>query len=885
MYNDLQFIITSSPLIIGKKINTDIFKSPSFCILPYPSHIENFNDICIISNKITVSIYNINPSNELIQQFISELKEDFNISIEFNEKIDDSVLNHVSKLNFSASQEEEGYKLSIYDNLVILKSITLHGLFNAFQSFRQILDTSQFISNDNEKYWLIPSLEITDWPTLKIRGISDDISRGNIPTIEFFKEIICKISRFKNNFYAIYIEDVFRCSKHPNIGKNYSQITPEEIIEVDKYAKSRFVTFIPIFQTLGHFDNILSIPEYYSLGEFPSSHCLSVANGNIYPFLKDFIEEINPCFSSKFFHIGLNDFYDLGYGNSKELINAIGIENALKDHIRKIRNLVNETGKKRIIIYDDLIIKYPQILNILPKDIIIMISEKNFDKKISKIDNIVKLGFSIIFNPTMKSTCRHFPDYESAKNIFLKMNKIAKIIERESYLSFENEFSDGKEIVLGQVINCWGDYSNHNLRENNIYGSILSGTISWNSDNFIFNKFIKDMSWVFYGLDKKFDNDMFLKIFAYMIIINRLIPKFKKNLEINFFDYFYQNSFEKSSNFPQNKSHNQIIHISEDILNTMSLIQQKSRRNTKYLQFLEFSALISKNLGIKEKLRLDFNNYFDKIGKLNLDQRNHYAEKLFIEISNLKTETLTLFDLYKSICMKSSKRPYIKYNFERFDNLILQYNIKKEELMKENHYIPQFLPSFFLWTKNKKSESKTRYFKKEFKIHTEVDFAKVQIIAGSIAKLYINGEYLGDTISRYSKSLKALKNSIQVFDISSYLHKGNNIIGIEANNFLHSNGYINVYLEYKEKLNNLQMIHRTLISDDTWLFSLNILDDLSWSNPENSNNEIKWNKVYCYGMSPKEFGILYRPSLLTGGKSIHQDDFGYDEESFFLKRY
>ena len=78
------------------------------------------------------------------------------------------------------------------------------------------------------------------------------------------------------NFYCLYIEDMFKHPKHPKIGIKRGALTIKELKEIDAYAKQHYVELVPIFECLGHFDNILMHKKYKHLGEFPGAQCLNV---------------------------------------------------------------------------------------------------------------------------------------------------------------------------------------------------------------------------------------------------------------------------------------------------------------------------------------------------------------------------------------------------------------------------------------------------------------------------------------------------------------------------------------------------------------------------------------------------------------------------------
>ena len=139
--------------------------------------------------------------------------------------------------------------------------VYLHGVMSLLQ-----------IIEEKGRSTIVSGGTIRDFPAEKIRGITDDISRGQVSTLDNFKEIVRTIARYKMNVYSPYIEDLFQFSKYPDIGKGRGALSPAECKELDAYAKKYFVEIIPIFETLGHWENILLQPKYRDLGEFPGAH-------------------------------------------------------------------------------------------------------------------------------------------------------------------------------------------------------------------------------------------------------------------------------------------------------------------------------------------------------------------------------------------------------------------------------------------------------------------------------------------------------------------------------------------------------------------------------------------------------------------------------------
>ncbi|MFX1385465.1 MAG: glycoside hydrolase family 20 zincin-like fold domain-containing protein, partial [Promethearchaeota archaeon] len=170
---------------------------------------------------------------------------------------------------------EQGYILISESSSIFIQAPSYHGIFYGIQTFIQLLNSSQ-------NKLSISEMIIIDYPALKIRGVSDDISRGQAPTIENLKKFIKELSHYKiNQYYLVYINDMFSFSNHPEIGKDRGRYSKDDILELQDFATKHFIEIIPIFQTVGHWDNILHNPDYWKYGEFPGSNSLNIANAEI----------------------------------------------------------------------------------------------------------------------------------------------------------------------------------------------------------------------------------------------------------------------------------------------------------------------------------------------------------------------------------------------------------------------------------------------------------------------------------------------------------------------------------------------------------------------------------------------------------------------------
>ena len=101
-----------------------------------------------------------------------------------------------------ATLGEEGYVVVADANQVIVAGNTPAGTFYGLQTLKQL------VRGDGATAF-IPAVKIVDWPTMRWRGLSDDISRGPVPTVDYIKRQIRTLAFFKMNMHSFYMEHTF----------------------------------------------------------------------------------------------------------------------------------------------------------------------------------------------------------------------------------------------------------------------------------------------------------------------------------------------------------------------------------------------------------------------------------------------------------------------------------------------------------------------------------------------------------------------------------------------------------------------------------------------------------------------------------------------------
>ncbi len=437
-------------------------------VIPSPSKVAFRSGNFTLDPRTTLFVEN--PSNQTLfasSELIAEIQQELNFSPKVVNNASERqivfcllgrdkkalALLNSKQIEIPEKLGEEGYFLQILPTHIFIGSNTEAGLFYGVQTLKQIIRANR---NGNS----IPSVYINDKPALRYRGWMDDISRGPIPTVEYIKKEIRIMSEFKQNFFNLYTENVFRSSKYPDISP-IDGLTSTEIKELADYAAKYHVELMGNFQSFGHQEKMLSNPFYASLAE--NNSILSPAVEETYKFLSDIYSEMIPAYKSNFFNINCDETFGLGEGKSKAMTDSIGESGVYAYHINRLDKLIKPYNK-RLMMWGDIAVNNIDIIKQLPKDLIILSwgyhAADNFDDAISPF---VQSGFDFMVAPGVGCWGELWPAMSNA------------------VVNIANYTRDGaKKGAMGMMNTAWDD-NGHNLFEYNWHGLVWGAECSWNS--------------------------------------------------------------------------------------------------------------------------------------------------------------------------------------------------------------------------------------------------------------------------------------------------------------------------------------------------------------------------------------------------------------------
>ena len=318
----------------------------------------------------------------------------------------------------------QAYRLTVGDGRARIVSGDAAGAFYAMTTLAQLLRV-------RAKRAVVPCVRVVDAPALQWRILSDDVSRGPLPTMRYFRRRIRTIAAFKMNGYSPYMENTFISSTDP-LPAPLDGITPEELGELARYAARFHVAFIPEQQTFAHMHNTLKYERYAAMAELPHGFLLSPANPAGLAYAERLVrQELAVVPHPPFFHIGSDEATMLGDGRSAAMVKKLGKARVYADHVDALAAAIAPSGA-RTMLWDDGVEADPAIAPLLPRNVVLINWHYGKDRSFTKyIDLDAKDGFQQMVAPGANNWSEIFPDLDTAipnERRFIDEGKAAHVL-------------------------------------------------------------------------------------------------------------------------------------------------------------------------------------------------------------------------------------------------------------------------------------------------------------------------------------------------------------------------------------------------------------------------------------------------------------------------
>jgi hypothetical protein len=334
----------------------------------------------------------------------------------------------------------ERYSLRIDDAGIAIAANGADGEFDALVTLAQL-------PLREGSLWRLACVSIEDAPAMRWRIVSDDVSRGPLPTMHYFKERVRGLAALKANGYSPYMEQVFADPRSPFVPPP-EPITAAQLRELDAYSRHFHVALIPEQQTFAHMHETLEWERYAPLAEQPHGYLLAPGDPGRVAYLRPLIDdELRAVPDAPFFHIGSDEPLDLGRGSSAALVARDGRGPVTAAAIAGIAALIT-LAHVRPMIWDDAIQQDPAILARLSKAIAIVSFHYGIEPTYRPyLDRIANAGFDQFASPGAWNWNEIYPDIDTAFTSSARFIAEAKQTPRMQGL-FETVWHDDGESLF-----------------------------------------------------------------------------------------------------------------------------------------------------------------------------------------------------------------------------------------------------------------------------------------------------------------------------------------------------------------------------------------------------------------------------------------------------
>jgi hexosaminidase len=548
-------------------------------------------------------------------------------------------------LEIPADLNPEGYALIVTANKIVVGGATETGTFYGLQTLKQMVRGSGAAA-------YVQGANIVDYPAMRYRAFSDDISRGVVPTLDYVKRQIRTFAMFKMNMHSLYMEQTFASESHPLFAPEDGSFSVAELKEIVAYAKNYHVEIVPQQQTFGHLHKVLKYEKYNRLAEVPYGDVLTPQEADSYQFVADLYKEIDDIFPSRFFHIGADETFELGEGRSREEAKEKGVGKIYFNHINRVRDILKPYNRQ-LMMWGDIALNHPELIGEIPKDMIVMNWAYGARETYTpRIEPFQKAGLQQFVCPSVWNFNHIFPNNEFAA------------------VNIRNFVRDGQAANAVGVMNTNWDDDGETLFEMTWYGVALGAAAGWENAPLDVEKFDRKFDWAFF----RAEGDDFTRSIRALGAATKTLGI--ENITQN--DLFWQNPFTASfQKLAREKVENaRHLRLSVEAAEE-SLIknQMRVRRNKEMIPAMRFAAQRLDHHGRRLILTEQFsqtywNAYLNMSDRPRVRKLSWFSGAIYNYLREMAEETGELKRKYRALYLAENRPSHLESVEARYDQSI-----------------------------------------------------------------------------------------------------------------------------------------------------------------------------------------------------------------------
>ncbi|HEX8265345.1 MAG TPA: beta-N-acetylhexosaminidase [Pyrinomonadaceae bacterium] len=635
-------------------------------IIPQPKKAEATNDNFPLKNGARISLANSRSENDRFaaQDFIEDVNKTSGVNLKIggggiviglldNRRIQNEF--ERAKLEIPTDLNAEGYALIVTKDRIVVGGKTEAGTFYGLQTLKQMIRGEGAMA-------FVQGARIVDFPTMRYRAFSDDVSRGLVPTVEYVKRQIRTFAFFKMNMHSLYMEHSFKSESHPLFAPEEGSFDAAELKEIVEYARKYHVEIVPEQQAFGHLHKVLKYEKYNRLAEIPYGDVLTPQEEDSYKLVADLYKEIDQIFPSRFFHIGADETFELGQGRSAEEVKEKGVGKVYFNHINRVRDILKPYNR-RLMMWGDIALNHPELLGEIPKDVIVMNWQYGARESYQKsIEPFQKAGLEQFVCPSVWNFNLIFPNNENAT------------------VNIRNFVRDGQAAGALGIMNTNWDDDGETLFEMTWYGVALGAAAGWENAPLNIEDFDSKFDWAFF----RAENAGFTKNIRTLGAASKTLDLQNVTQNALFWQDPFTSLFQRRAFSSLDKAKDlrvQVEAVEENLIKNGA----KAKRNREMIPAMQFAAERFDHLGRRLMLIDQLSQtYWD--GYLNMSDRRRvrklswFSGAIYNWLREAGEESSELKRKYRELYLAENKPSHLESVLQRYDNAIQMWLAKSRQI-------------------------------------------------------------------------------------------------------------------------------------------------------------------------------------------------------------
>lgn len=457
-------------------------QTPALKLIPMPREVHPASEVQLAGKGIHIICKKCSTDDQFAADDLAANLKDRKIPVsDSGFRVEIARMPHAlpSGVTFDDAMKPEGYVISASGNTLTVIGATSEGVFYGVQTVKQL------IAGDGA-HAVLHVANIRDWPAMKYRGLSDDLSRGPFPTMDFIKKQIRVLASMKVNIYSPYMENTQEYPDNAIAAPWGRHISPSDAKELVAYAKPYHITVIPEQEAFGHLDKMLQYEQYSVLAETPHGAVLAPGQPGSIPLIDDMFKQLAAEYPGPFLHLGADETGDLGAGQTKAEVQATSLNAAYLKFMNRIVDSLKPLNRK-LLWWGDIAYHSPDLVKAMPqsfKDATIAVpwtynpEPNGFDRYIKPFTDA---GFETWVAPGINNWSRVYP------NGNLGLYNIQQFTR------------DGQRLGCdGQLNTIWND-DGEGLANMDWYGILFGAAAAWQPGESNIPQFQDSFGQVFHG--------------------------------------------------------------------------------------------------------------------------------------------------------------------------------------------------------------------------------------------------------------------------------------------------------------------------------------------------------------------------------------------------